>query len=292
MFAQLSSQPTGLSQAEADLLRQKCGVNELPTKKARPGWLRFLLQFHNVLIYVLLVSAMISFALGHLVDAAVILGVVLINSLVGFIQEGRAQSALAAILAMAKSQAMVLRSGVVQSIDARELVPGDVVLLQAGDKVPADLRIFYHRDLRCDEAALTGESIAANKHTDLLPELTPLAGRSNMLFMGTLVSYGTGRGVVTHIGQNTQIGTINRLTQGVTEVATPLQQELAGLAKQITTLTMIVALFCMGFGVFIDGQSFAEMFQAAIGIAAAAIFLCLCLTETQATLWNMPAASQ
>jgi calcium-translocating P-type ATPase len=271
VFAHFNSQPDGLSQADAALRMQEAGPNELPTKKPRPAWLRFLLQFHNVLIYVLLVSALISSALGHWVDAGVILGVVLINSLVGFIQEGRAQSALLAILAMAKSSAMVLRGGMVHSIDARELVPGDVVLLQAGDKVPADMRIFYHRDLRCDEATLTGESIAATKHTDILPELTPLAGQSNMVFMGTLVSYGIGRGVVTHTGQNTQIGTINRLTQGVTEVNTPLQQELAGLAMQITLLTVVVAALSMGYGILIGGQGFAEMFQAAIGIAVAAI---------------------
>lgn len=271
VFAHLHSNAEGLNAAEVAQRRVLHGENALPEKKPVPAWLRFLQQFHNVLIYVLLVSAVISFLLGHLVDAGVIIGVVLINSLVGFIQEGRAHSALRAILAMASSQAMVLRGGVVHSIDARELVPGDVVILQAGDKVPADLRIFYQRDLRCDEATLTGESVAVNKQTDVLAHNTPLAARSNMAFMGTLVSYGSGRGVVTHTGQNTQIGTINRLTQQVTALATPLQRQLATLAMQITVLTLVVAGVSMGFGIFVGGQSVADMFQAAIGIAVAAI---------------------
>ncbi|MCP5325314.1 MAG: HAD-IC family P-type ATPase [Oceanospirillaceae bacterium] len=271
VFASLHSSPAGLNQQEAAQRLLKHGANALPEKKPVPAWLRFLLQFHNVLIYVLLVSAVISFLLGHLVDAGVILAVVVINSLVGFIQEGRANSALRAILAMASSQAMVLREGVVHAINARELVPGDVVMLQAGDKVPADLRIFYQRDLRCDETTLTGESAAVNKHSEAVAQNTPLALRTNMAFMGTMVTYGSGRGVVTHTGQNTQIGTINRLTQQVTAQATPLQRQLARLALQITLLTIGIALFSMAFGIFIGGQSFADMFQAAIGIAVAAI---------------------
>lgn len=271
VFAHLNSSPQGLNQQDAAQRSMQFGPNALPAKKPVPGWLRFLQQFNNVLIYVLLVSAGISFLLGHLVDAGVILGVVVINSLVGFIQEGRAHSALRAILAMTSSQAMVLRDGIVHSIDARELVPGDVVLLQAGDKVPADLRIFYQRDLRCDETTLTGESVAVNKHTEVLPANTPLALRNNMAFMGTLVSYGSGRGIVTHTGTQTQIGTIHSLTQQVSSLETPLQRQLGGLALQITLLTVSVALLSMAFGIWVGGQSFADMFQAAIGIAVAAI---------------------
>lgn len=265
------SSSEGLGRAEAATRLAAAGENALPQKAPVPAWLRFVLQFHNVLIYVLLVSALISFLLGHLVDAGVILAVVVINGLVGFVQEGRAHAALSAILAMGESRAMVLRDAVVHSINSRYLVPGDVVILQAGDKVPADLRIIYSKDLRCDETLLTGESVAAGKHSEPLGADTPLALRANMAHMGTLVSYGSGRGVVVRTGIHTEIGTINTLTQQVDLLQTPLQAQLAGLAMQITLATVLLALITMLVGMWVFAQTFADMFQAAIGLAVAAI---------------------
>lgn len=271
VFTHSASRSEGLSGDEAATRLATNGENTLPQKAPVPAWFRFLLQFHNVLIYVLLVSAAISVLLGHYVDAGVILGVVVINALVGFVQEGRAHAALTAILAMGESRAMVLRDGIVHNINGRYLVPGDVVILQAGDKVPADLRIFYSKDLRCDETLLTGESVAADKHNAALLADTPLALRANMAYMGTLVSYGSGRGVVVRTGAHTEIGTINDLTQQVDILQTPLQLQLAGLAMQITVVTLLLAAITMAVGMWFFAQSFADMFQAAIGLAVAAI---------------------
>ncbi|GAB1266456.1 cation-translocating P-type ATPase [Aurantivibrio infirmus] len=270
-FALLSTSRQGLSQQEAKNRLREYGPNSLPLAKPTPAWLRLLRQFHNPLIYVLWMSALISLLLEHYVDCGVIVGVVIVNGIVGFIQEGKAEQALLAILAMAKTQTIVVREAELVTIDSSELVPGDIVTLQAGDRVPADLRLIEEKELSCDESALTGESLTVSKDIVELDANCSLAEQKNMAFMGTLVTSGTGLGVVTQTASQTQLGAINTLVQSVSLASTPLQNQLSVFAKQLTIAIVAVALLTMLFGMFIKGYGFSEMFQGAIGIAVASI---------------------
>ncbi len=268
---QWNSNPTGLTAAEAQERLAQWGRNTLPTQPPIPAWKRWLRQFHNLFIYVLLVSGLISLFLNHWVDAGVITGVVLINATIGFVQEGKAEQALRAILSMSRSQCLVQRDGATITLDSEQLVPGDVVLLQAGDKVPADVRLLESKSLRCDEALLTGESQAIDKITEPVTADAPLAERLNMAYMGTLISYGSGRGLVTHTGTQTEIGTINRMVQGVTLHPTPLQRQLQRFAGQLTLVILLITTVTIALGALLHDQSLATLFQGAIGIAVAAI---------------------
>jgi magnesium-transporting ATPase (P-type) len=267
----LDSTANGLSAANAEKRLAQWGPNALPTQPPTPGWKRWLRQFHNLFIYVLLVSGLISLFLGHWVDAGVITGVVLINATIGFVQEGKAEQALRAILSMSRSQCLVLRDGATLTLDSEALVPGDVVLLQAGDKVPADIRLLESKSIRCDEALLTGESQAVDKVTAPVSAEAPLAERLNMAYMGTLITYGSGRGVVTQTGSHTEIGTINRMVQGVTLSSTPLQRQLQRFAGQLTLAILLITGATVVLGALLHNQSLATLFQGAIGIAVAAI---------------------
>lgn len=271
LFNSLNSSESGLSDAEASVRREHWGANQLPSAPPTPAWRRWLRQFHNLFIYVLLASALVSVVLGHWVDAGVIAAVMLINASIGFMQEGKAEAALRAIMSMTKSLCLVVRDDASFSIDSNQLVPGDVVMLEAGDRVPADLRLFACKDLRCDEALLTGESQAVSKSTLPLAADKLLAERNNMAFMGSLVTYGSGRGLVIHTGSHTQIGNINQLVQQVTIPRTPLQNQLAQLARQLTFAILIITAATIVFGLLIRDYSLSAMFQGAIGIAVAAI---------------------
>ncbi|MGQ9426622.1 cation-translocating P-type ATPase [Gilvimarinus sp. F26214L] len=267
----LDATESGLATIEALARLTRFGRNELPMAPPTPAWKRFLRQFDNVFIYVLLISAFISVVLQHMVDAGVILAVVVINALVGFIQEGKAESALRSILSMTRTHCTVLRDGVQRSIDSAELVPGDVVTIQAGDRVPADLRLFYSKNLRCDESALTGESLAVDKTSEALPQDTPLAERTNMAYMGTIAVYGTGRGYVCNTGPRTEIGAISKLVQQTEMAPTPLQAQLGRFAKQLSVGILVLSVATLLFGVMVRDYTLANMFQAAIGIAVAAV---------------------
>ncbi len=271
VLCQLNSSAKGLSANDAQERLAKWGANTLPTQPPTPTWKRWLRQFHNLFIYVLLTSALVSLLLRHWVDAGVIFGVVLINATIGFVQEGKAEQALRAILSMSRSQCLVQRDGATLSLDSEQLVPGDVVLLQAGDKVPADLRLLESKSLRCDEALLTGESQAVDKITTPVSADAPLAERLNMAYMGTLISYGSGRGLVTHTGTRTEIGTINRMVQGVTLSPTPLQRQMQRFAGQLTLIILLITAVTIALGALLHDQSLASLFQGAIGIAVAAI---------------------
>lgn len=205
------SPETGLDEAEVARRRERFGLNRLPEARPRGPLVRFLAQFRNLLIYVLLGAALITALLGHWVDTAVIVGVVLVNAVIGFVQEGKAEDALRAIRDMLSARAMVVREGRQYTVPAEALVPGDVVLLQAGDRVPADLRLWRARGLQIEEAALTGESVAQEKSIDPVPADAVLGDRLDMAYSGTLVTHGQGVGIVVGSVADTEIGRISRL---------------------------------------------------------------------------------
>ncbi|MBL3600005.1 MAG: cation-transporting P-type ATPase [gamma proteobacterium endosymbiont of Lamellibrachia anaximandri] len=266
-----NSTKQGLSGENAQLRQQQYGPNKLPEVSPRGPLLRFLAQFHNVLIYALLVAGIVTAMLDHLVDSGVIMGVVLINTIIGFIQEGKAEDALRAIRQMLSAKSLVLRDGQRISIPAEELVPGDVVLLQSGDKVPADLRLFRLKGLQIQEAALTGESVAVEKAIEAVAAEAALGDRLCMAYSGTLVTYGQGAGVVTATGSKTEIGRISAMVAGVEQLTTPLLQQMDQFGRWLTAGILGLALFTFTFGVLVRDYSSSEMFLAAVGLAVAAI---------------------
>ncbi len=271
VFQQLESSATGLAQNSAELKLQKYGPNLLRPAKKKGPLARFLLQFHNVLIYVLLVAGVTTALLGHWVDSGVIVGVVVINAMIGFIQEGKAEKALDAIRHMLSHQAMVKRDGKFVTIPADQLVPGDVVMLQSGDKVPADLRLFKSRELRIEEAMLTGESVPVEKSTEPVAEHTNIGDRACLAYSGTLVTYGQGQGMVVATGDTTEIGRISGLLREVQVLTTPLLRQMATFAKWLTIAIAVIASVTFGYGVLLQDYPAAEMFLAAVGLAVAGI---------------------
>lgn len=271
VLAEQGTTEAGLSAAEAARRLASHGPNRLTPPRKRGPLLRFLLQFHNVLIYVLLGAAVVTAALGHLVDTGVILGVVVINALIGFIQEGKAEKSLDAIRNMLSLRAVVMRDGRRQEVDASELVPGDIVVLASGDKVPADLRLIETRNLRIEEAALTGESEAVEKSGAAVAAEAPIGDRSGMAYSGTLVVFGQGRGVVVATGDTTEIGRIGRLLAQVETVDTPLLKQMAQFGRWLTAGILALAAGTIVFGMLVHGQPAGEMFLAAVGLAVAAI---------------------
>jgi Ca2+-transporting ATPase len=244
----LAVQEQGLSSEEAQRRLKQYGPNQL-TEAARPGFLSKLWdQLNNFVIVLLIVASIISALLGEWVDAAAIMAIVVLNAVLGIVQESRAEEALAALKKMAAPEAQILRDGHRVSIPARELVPGDIVYLEAGNFVPADVRLLEAVNMRIEEASLTGESQAVQKNASLqLDGNVPLGDRRNTAFMGTTVSYGRGRGVVTSTGMNTQLGLIATMLQGVETEQTPLQRRLDELGKtlSIAALILVAAVFLL-----------------------------------------------
>ena len=271
VFEKLTSTTEGLSQTIAETRLQEFGVNRLSPAKKKGPLARFLAQFHNVLIYVLIGAGVITALLGHWVDSGVILGVVIINAIIGFIQEGKAEKALDAIRNMLSLQAMVKRDGKFINLTADQLVPGDVVLLQSGDKVPADLRLFKSRELRIEEAMLTGESVPAEKTTEAVSENASIGDRKCIAYSGTLVTYGQAQGVVVSTGDLTELGRINSMLRDVQVLTTPLLRQMAIFAKWLTFAIGIIAAITFGYGVLLQDYSANEMFLAAVGLAVAGI---------------------
>ncbi|PXY36979.1 carbonate dehydratase [Prauserella flavalba] len=260
----------GLGDAEAAERLAASGPNSLAVTGG-PGVVRRLIgQLHNPLIYVLLVAAAVSAALGEGVDAVVIGGVVVVNMLVGYVQESRAQRALEALSRIVPTETTVVRAGVARRLPVEDLVPGDLVRLTAGDRVPADGRIADARLLEADESALTGESEPAAKHTDRLPSGTLLADRANMLYSGTVVARGSGELLVTATGTRTQLGEIQRLVAATEPEATPLTRKLARFARWLTLAIVVVAALTFGVGLA-RGLPVADMFTAAVALAVGAI---------------------
>jgi calcium-translocating P-type ATPase len=271
VLAELAAARDGLGAEQARERLARHGPNRLRPPPRRSALARFLGQFNNVLIYVLLGAAAMTALLAHWVDTGVILGVVVINALIGFVQEGRAESALEAIRQMLPLQASVLRDRRRVVLDAAELVPGDVVLLESGDRVPADLRLLDTRGLRIEEAALTGESVPVEKDPRPVAEDAPLGDRHGMAFSGTLVTYGRGRGVVVATGDATEIGRISGMLGAIAPLTTPLLRQLAGFSRTLTIVILALAALTFLFGTLVRGFAASEMFLAAVGLAVAAI---------------------
>jgi magnesium-transporting ATPase (P-type) len=271
VLTELNTIPSGLSRSEAEERLKACGRNILPEPAKRSALIRFGLQFHNVLIYVLLGSATITAFLGHLVDTLVILAVVLANAIIGFVQEGKAQKAMEAIRNMLTSHASVLRAGKRRSVRSEILVPGDIVLLEAGDKVPADLRIIESHGLFIQEAILTGESVPVEKYTKAVAMDAALGDRSCMAFSGTLVTGGQGKAVVVGTGMATEVGRISGLLSKVEMLTTPLVKQMDIFAKWLTVFIILVAATLLAYGYFVGHHEFTEIFMVVVGLSVAAI---------------------
>jgi len=267
----LQTKAEGLSVREATRRLEKYGANRLTPQKKRSPLLRFILQFHNVLIYVLLAAGITTGLLRHWIDSGVIFGVVVINALIGFIQEGKAEKALEAIRDFLSQQAIVLREGRRREIPAEQITLGDIVLLQSGDKVPADLRLLKTKELRIDEAPLTGESMPVNKDIQPSDEEATIGDRTSMAHSGTLITYGQGTGVVVAIGDETELGQISQMLATVKPLTTKLLQQISAFGNKITSAILIMAFAAAIYGIIVDNKSISEMFLAAVGLAVAAI---------------------
>jgi calcium-translocating P-type ATPase len=270
-LARLAATPDGLTAPEAARRLAEHGPNRLPEVQGRGPVVRLLRQFHNVLIYVLIGAAVVTGALQHWVDTGVILAVVLANAIIGFIQEGKAEAAMAAIRGMLAPKAAVLRDGRRVSVDGADLVPGDIVLLEAGDKVPADLRVIEARGLAAQEAILTGESVPVEKDQTPVAADAALGDRRSMLWSGTLVTQGTARGLVVATGQATEIGRIGGLLAGVEQLTTPLVAQIDHFARWLSFLILLIAGLLLVWGYYVGHLPFADLFMVVVGVAVAAI---------------------
>ncbi|MCC5914202.1 MAG: cation-transporting P-type ATPase [Balneolaceae bacterium] len=268
---ELNTNEKGISEEEAAKRLEEYGPNKLPEGKKRSALMRFLIQFHNVLIYVLIMAAVITALLDHWIDTWVILAVVLVNAVIGFVQEGKAEQALEGIRKMLSLHATVLRDGERKDVEAEDLVPGDVVLLESGDKVPADVRLIHTRNFRVEESALTGESVAVEKHTEAVEENSVPGDRLSMAFSGTSVVYGRATGIVASTGADTELGKINRMMSDVEEITTPLLKQIDEFGKALSLIIIGVTGLFFAIGYFFRDYSLDELFMAVISLAVAAI---------------------
>ncbi|MFA7664569.1 MAG: cation-transporting P-type ATPase [Burkholderiaceae bacterium] len=267
----LASRTAGLDEAEAGRRLAQHGPNQLAVRRER-GWLRRLLdQFHNVLLYVMLGAAVVTAALGHWIDTGVLMVAVVVNAIMGFIQEGKAESALAAIRKLLSPHATVLRNGRRREIDATTLVPGDLVILASGDRVPADLRLLACRQLRIDESALTGESVPVDKHTDAVDIEAPLGDRTGMAFSGTVVVHGQATGLVVATGAHTELGRIDQMMVAIDATSTPLLRQIDRFGRGLAVTILAIAAATFVAGVVLRGQPASEMFMMVVALIASAI---------------------
>ncbi len=271
VYAELDSSPAGLTSAEAARRLAQYGPNELQAAARVSPWAILLAQFQNVLIIILLIATGLSLLLGHGIESIAIMVIVLFAVLLGFIQEYRAERAIEALRRLAAPNATVLRDGVEQAIPARDLVPGDVVLLHAGDRVPADLRLIEAVNLQIEEAALTGESLPVEKTVDLLvPATAPVGDRRNMVYAGTSVSYGRGRGIVVATGMQTEFGTIATMLQTIETGRTPLQENLDRVGHTLARAALVIVAVITVLGLW-RGQPLVEMIIFGIALAVAVV---------------------
>ena len=271
VIRRLDTTPDGLADIEAEERLARSGPNRLPATARRGPLMRLLLQFHNLLIYVLLAAALVTLLLDHLSDAAVILAVVILNAIIGFVQEGRAEKALDAIRGMIDPHATVLRDGRRLTVSAEQIVPGDVVLVEAGDRVPADLRLIRAHGLKIDEAVLTGESVAADKAIPPVDNSVALGDRHSMAYSGTFVAAGQGTGVAVATGKDTELGHISTLIGTVEVLKTPLIQQMDGFARHMTYAILAVSAAAFLFAFYLQSYSADDAFMIVVGLAVSAI---------------------
>lgn len=260
----------GLSFEEVKRRKSIYGINQLSLKKGPNFFVRFLLQFHQPLVYVLLLSTVVTLLIGKYVEAGAIFSVIFINALLGFIQDTKAERAIHALAKLTVTQVSVLRAGKKLQLPSKQLVPGDIVFLQSGDKVCADVRLLHARDLQVDEASLTGESLPIHKHIDPLPLETAVADRKNCAYAGTFVCYGQATGVVFATGNTTQTGHIAALISQTVDLATPLTRKIAQFASVLLKAILVLTIVAFIVGV-LHGESLVEMLMAAIALSVSLI---------------------
>lgn len=260
-----------MTSSEAKSRQSYFGSNVLPEQKEIPLTQRLIRQFNNPLIIILIVAGLVTFLLEDFLDSFIIISVIVLNAIVGVIQEGKAESALKAIRAILSDEATVLRDGTKKIIPAEQLVPGDIVFLEAGDQVPADLRLIESKNLKVDESMLTGESASVDKSAKSIEQSTQIANQSSMVFSGTAVVYGQARGVTVATGLYSEIGKIGSLVESAKETLTPLISRLQDLAKQITFLILIFGVLLFFYSLFINNINSLDSFLFVVGVAVAAI---------------------
>ncbi len=265
-----SNLETGLTAEEVAERYETYGRNQLPIQTGRPNWLRFLLQFNQPLLYILLIAGAIKAVLGSWTNAAVIWGVTLINAIIGYVQEAKAEAAIASLAKAVTTETTVLREGQKLQIPSEDLVPGDIILLTSGDKVPADLRLLKARNLQIDESALTGESVPVEKSVQPLPEDTPLAERTNMAYASSFVTFGQGTGIVVATASATEVGQISQSMEQRVNLSTPLTRKFAQFSRTLLYCILALATFTFVIGLG-QGESWESMFEAAVALAVSAI---------------------
>lgn len=270
-LAALDAERDGLRSSDVQARIARFGRNTLPGVARISALRRLLAQFDDLLIFVLLASAAVTAVLGHWVDTGVILLVVVVNAAIGFLQEGKAEAALEAIRGLISPKASVMRDGQRRTVDAADVVPGDLLLLEPGDRVAADIRLTRARNLRLDESILTGESVAVEKSAEPVIAPASLGDRRSMAFSGTLVASGQGAGVVVATGASSELGRISNLLGRVERLETPLIGKMNRFARQLTVAILALAAATLAFGVFVRGYPPADAFMAVVGMVVAAI---------------------
>ncbi len=260
----------GLNEHKVQAKRDKFGMNELEEESGKSLWAMFFDQFKEFLVILLFIAAIVSGFLGEWIDSIVIMAIVILNAVIGVFQEFKAEQSLAALKRLSAPLAKVLRNGRVKSLPAQELVPGDIIILEAGDFVPADARLIEAVNLKIEEAALTGESVPTEKTNKVFANELPLGDQKNLVFMGTVVTYGRGKAIIVKTGMNTEIGQIANLLKQVVPESTPLQQKLDEFGKYLGTLAIAVCVLIFVLG-WLRGENLTEMFLTSVSLAVAAI---------------------
>lgn len=270
IFKEFKTSKDGLTEKDALFRLKKYGANELKMKKRKPWWLYFLTEFTDLMVLILIIAAVIAAFAGEMRDATVILFIVFLNAIIGFIQKYKAEKAIEALKKLIAPTARVIRDGKEMQIDAKKLVPGDLIILMEGDRITADARIIEDNELETQEAALTGESMPVSKHSESQKEIR--AGEhSNFVYMGTDVAHGSGKAIVIHIGMDTRFGQIANLTTTTKKDKSPLQKELFRIGVFVGKITLVISAILIAVGYFIQGQEFAETFLFATSVAVAAV---------------------
>src|SRR5690625_3745567 len=271
VLQRLASDESGLDSARIPQRQRRYGPNALPRVRPVPAWRRFLSHFNDPLILLLLAASVAAFMLQNFVDAGVILAVVLTNAIVGYIQEGKAEREMAALRSMLAPTARVLRDGKRNVVPVDELVPGDVLLLEAGDRVPADARLLLAQGVRADESVLTGESVPADKLVDAVAADAATGDRSSMLYSGTLITSGRARAVVVAIGTGTEIGRIGSLLADVGPMTTPLLQQVARFGALFAAVAVSVAVVLCFYAVLVQGYGWLDALMVVVALTVGVV---------------------